>query len=92
MTKMQSLQAIRKRVRVSHDQRIEIDGLPFQPGSEVEVIVVEREERQRRVEGQDIYGYVERLKKKKGMPQYTLREIERIIHQSRGLSGSKGGV
>lgn len=87
MTKMQALQAIRKRVRVSQDQRIEIDGLPFQPGSEVEVIVVARGERLRRVGGQDIYGYVERLKKKKRMPQYTLREIERIIHQSRGLSG-----
>ena len=87
MTKMQSLQAIRKRVRVSHDQRIEIGGLPFQPGSEVEVIVVARGDRQRRVKDQDIYGYVEKLKRKRGIPQYTLKEIERIIHQSRGLSG-----
>ena len=45
MKAAQALQAVRKRVRVGRDQRVEIGELPFQPGTEVEVIVVgQREE------------------------------------------------
>jgi hypothetical protein len=87
MKTVQAVQAVRTRVKVSSDQRVEIKGLPFQPGSEVEVIVVGSEKGQEGAAGQDIYAYTERLKKKKGIPRYTLKEIEQIIHQSRGLGG-----
>jgi len=88
MKAAEALQAIRQRVKVSRDQRIEIGAVPFQPGSEVEVIVVgSAREKKEEPEGPQIYTYAERLKKQKGIPRYTVREIERIIHQSRGLSG-----
>ncbi|MGH7964861.1 MAG: hypothetical protein ACRERD_24115 [Candidatus Binatia bacterium] len=88
MKAAEALQAIRQRVKVSRDQRVEIRAVPFQPGSEVEVIVVgpargTKEE----AEETPIYAYAERLKRQKGIPRYTVEEIERIIHQSRGLSG-----
>jgi len=37
--------AIRQRVKVSRDQRVEIRAVPFQPGSEVEVIVLKKQKR-----------------------------------------------
>lgn len=88
MKAAKALQAIRQRVTVSRDQRIEIRAVPFQPGSEVEVIVVgATRENKEEPEGTQIYTYAERLKRQKRIPRYTAREIERIIHQSRGLSG-----
>ncbi len=87
MRTAKALQAVRKRLRVSRDQRVEIGRLPFQPGSEVEVIVVGQGEEQSKGEGEKIYEYIERLKKKSGIPHYTLKEIERIIHQSRRVGG-----
>jgi len=87
MKTVKALQAVRRRVKVSRDQRVEVSGIPFQPGSEVEVIVVGQARGQEKEEGKNIYAYAERLKRKRGIPRYTLREIERIIHQSRGLSG-----
>ena len=87
MKTAKAVQAVRQRVRVSRDRRIEIRALPFRPGSEVEVIVVGEEAPSEESAKEDIYAYAERLTKKKGLSRYSLREIERIIHQSRGLGG-----
>ena len=87
MKTVKAVQAVRQRVRVGRDQRIEIKAVPFQPGSEVEVIVVGEEVSTEESAEGDIYAHAERLTKKKRFPRYTLRTIERIIHQSRGLGG-----
>lgn len=87
MKTVKAVQAVRQRVRVSRDRRIEIRAVPFQPGSEVDVIVVGGEIPTEEPAKEDIYTYTERLKKNKRLPHYSLREIEEIIHQSRGFRG-----
>lgn len=86
MKTIQALQAIRQQATVTADQRIEIRDLPFQPGAMVEVIVVEQDGRQQGRKEPEVYGTIEKIKKKREFPRYTLREIENIIHQSRGVS------
>ena len=87
MKTVKAVQAVRQRVRVSRDRRIEIRAVPFQPGSEVDVIVVGGDISTEESTKEDIYRYTERLKKNKKLPHYSLREIEEIVHQSRGLRG-----
>jgi hypothetical protein len=87
MKTVKAVQAVRQRVRVSRDRRIEIRAVPFPPGSEVDVIVVGGEVPTKEPTKEDIYIYTERLKKNKRLPHYSLPEIEEIIHQSRGLRG-----
>ncbi len=38
------------------------------------------------VEEPDIYGYAESLAKEKGFSDLTEKDIERIVHESRGIS------
>jgi hypothetical protein len=87
MKAVKAVQAVRQRVRVSRDRRIEIRAVPFQPGSEVDVIVVGGESLTEESTPTDVYRYTERLKKDKKLPRYSLREIEEIVHQSRGVRG-----
>jgi hypothetical protein len=69
--------------RVAKDKKIAIERVPFRPGTTVEVIVRETGKNGRRkIVG--IYDYTRELVKRKRLPRYNLREIERIIHESRG--------
>lgn len=63
-------------MKVSKGRLVEIEAVLCQHGSEVEVIVVgsAREEKEK-PEGTQIYAYTERLKKRKGIPRYTAREV-----------------
>jgi len=38
------------------------------------------------IEEPDIYGYAESLAKEKGFSDLTEKDIERIVHESRGIS------
>ena len=87
MKAARAVQAIRQRVKVSRDRRIEITAVPFHPGSEVEVIVVAAPPEQAEKPEANIYDYAEALTQRKAIPRYTLRDLERIIHQSRGVNG-----
>ena len=87
MKTVKAVQAVRQRVRVSRDRRVEIKAVPFPPGSEVDVIVVGGEASMEEPALEDVYMYAERLRKQKRLPRYSLREIEEIIHQSRGVRG-----
>jgi len=87
MKTVKVVQAVRQRVRVSRDRRVEIRAVPFQPGSEVDVIVVGGEASVEEPALEDVYMYAERLRKQKRLPRYSLREIEGIVHQSRGVRG-----
>ena len=88
MKAAKAVQAIQQRVKVSHDRRIEItSGAVLHPGSEVEVIIVATTPEPTATQETNIYEYAEKLKQRKAIPRYSLRDLERIIHQSRGVNG-----
>ena len=87
MERAKVLRAIRKKVRVRRGSRAEITDLPFTPGSEVEVIVVGPEPKRAKGLRESIYNYTESLTRKKGIPRYSKKQIEEIIHQSRETRG-----
>ena len=78
------LRAIKRKLKVQSGSRAEITNLPFAPGSEVEVIVVGADTR---ATGGSIYDYTESLARKKRLPRYSMRQIEKIIHESRQSRG-----
>jgi len=88
MDKAKVLRAIRKKVKVQRGSRAEITDLPFSPGSEVEVIVVGPEPKSVKELRESIYDYTKSLTRKKGIPQYSMKQIEEIIHSSRSASFS----
>ena len=87
MEKAKLLRAIRKRIKVRRGSRAEITDLPFAPGSEVEVIVVGPEPKRDKKLRENIYDYTESLTRRKGIPHYSMKQIEEIIHQSRETRG-----
>jgi hypothetical protein len=87
MERAKVLRAIRRKVKVRKGSRAEITGLPFAPGSEVEVIVVGPESKRRKGLGESIYDYTELLTRKKGIPHYSMKQIEEIVHLSREARG-----
>lgn len=87
MEKAKVLRAIRKKVKIGMGSRAEITGLPFAPGSEVEVIIVGPEPEKAKVSAKSIYNYTESLIRKKRVPRYSMKQIEKIIHQSRRARG-----
>lgn len=78
-----SFRTVRKTVKVTAGRRAEISGLPFAPGSEVDVIVVGPATVKARNAGKSIYDYTESLTKSKRLPRYSVQQIEKIIHDSR---------
>src|SRR3989338_6243861 len=87
MDKAKVLRAIRKKVKVQRGSRAEITDLPFTPGSEVEVIVVGPEPKRAKELRESIYDYTQSLARKKGIPRYSMKQIEEIVHQSREARG-----
>jgi len=87
MDKTKVLRAIRKKVKVQRGSWAEITDLPFTPGSEVEVIVVGPEPKRAKRLRESIYDYTESLTRKKGIPRYSMKQIEEIVHQSREARG-----
>jgi len=72
------MQAIKKIVSVEKNKSITIKSLPFKPDSKVEVIILPSEEK-------DIFSYTDELVKKKGIKPMSMREIEKIVHEVRGV-------
>ena len=87
MERAKVLNAIRKKVKVQKGSRAEITGLPFAPGSEVEVIVVGPEKKRGKGSRESIYDYTKSLTRKKRIPHYSMKQIEEIIHLSRETRG-----
>ena len=87
MARQELLRAIRQKVKVGVGRRAEITGLPFSPGSEVEVIVVGPAIRKGKEAPESIYDYTESLTRTKKIPRYSMKQIEEIIHQSRQARG-----
>jgi len=72
------MKAVKKFVEVERDKSVRIKSLPFKPGSKVEVIVLPA------AEG-DIFNYMDNLVQSKKIAPMSLREIERIVHEVRGV-------
>lgn len=79
------MKAYRRVTQVTKDKKISIEQIPFRPGTTVEVIVRETSKDGGK-KAVNIYDYTRDLVKRKRLPRYGLREIERIIHESRGVS------
>ncbi len=86
MEKAKVLRAIRRKLKVKRGSRAEITNLPFAPGSEVEVIVVGPQPKDTGG-STSIYDYTESLTRRKGLPRYSMKQIEKIIHESRESRG-----
>jgi len=83
MERAKVLKAVKRRVKVRKGSRTEVTGLPFAPGSEVEVIIVGPDSKKGEGLRESIYDYTESLTRKKGIPHYSMKQIEEIIHMSR---------
>jgi len=86
MEKGKLVVAIRKKVRVQKWRRAEITDLPFPPGSQVEIIIVGSKPK-KGARQENIYAYTDSLTRRKGLPRYSMKQIEEIIHESREARG-----
>ena len=87
MKRTMVLRSLRRKIKVQRGNRAEITNLPFAPGSEIEVIVVGSEIKTSPDSVANIYDYTESLVQKKRLPRYSMKQIEKIIHESRQSRG-----
>ena len=73
------MKAIKKLVEVERDKSVTLRSLPFKPGSKVEVIVLPS------VKEEDIFSFTGSVVKKKKIAPMSLKEIEKIVHEVRGV-------
>lgn len=87
MKKTTAFRSLRRKLTVQRGHRAEITNLPFPPGSRIEVIVVGPQAKKASDPVANIYQYTESLVRKKRLPRYSMRQIEKIIHESRQSRG-----
>ena len=73
------MKAIKKLVEVEKDKSVTLKSLPFKPGSKVEVIVLPAGKEE------NIFKYMDRATQSKKIPPMSLKEIEKIVHEVRGV-------
>ena len=83
MERAKTPRACTRKVRVQSGNRAEITDLPFAPGSPVEIIVVGPEPKKPTGSTRSIHDYTDSLIRKKKIPRYSMKQIEKIIHQGR---------
>jgi len=74
------MRRFRRRIKVTQDQGVRLGKVPFKPGTLVEVIVLPTRGAER-----PIYRFTDSLVKRRQIPRYSLKAIERIVHESRGI-------
>ena len=72
------MNAVKKMVEVGKDKSIRLTSLPFKVGSKVEVIVFSAEK-------EDIFDAMDAVVRKKKIAPKGLKDIERIVHEVRGV-------
>lgn len=74
------MRAFRKRTKVGQDRGVSLGKVPFKPGTPVEIIVVP-------TDGVEpaIYRLTAAAVRRRRIPRYSLKEIARIVHESRGV-------
>jgi len=73
------MKAVKKLLEVEDNKSITIKSLPFKPGSKVEVIVFPSESKQ------DIFSFMDKTTRRKGIKPMSLKEIEKVVHGIRGV-------
>ena len=73
------MKAVKKLLEVADNKSITIRSLPFKPGSKVEVIVFPSEKKE------DIFDFMDKTARRKGIKPLGLREIEKVVHEVRGV-------
>ena len=72
------MNVVKKLLEVDKKKSIRLTALPFKAGSKVEVIVLPAEEK-------DIFDSMNAVVKKKKLALMTMKEIEKIVHEVRGV-------
>lgn len=72
------MRAVKQMITVDGDKSITVKSLPFKPGSNVEVIVIPAAE-------EDVFAFMDKTVKKKKIAPMTMKEVEKIVHEVRGL-------
>jgi len=72
------MNVVKKLLEVDKKKSIRLTALPFKAGSKVEVIVLPTEEK-------DIFDSMDAVVKKKKLALMTMKEIEKIVHEVRGV-------
>ena len=73
------MNVVKKLLEVDKKKSIRLTALPFKAGSKVEVIVIPAEEEK------DIFDSMDAVVKKKKLALMTMKEIEKIVHEVRGV-------
>ena len=73
------MRAVKTYAEVGSDKSLILKSLPFAPGSRVEVIDFPR------ADDKDIYSTMDRIVKKKGIKPLTMKQVEKIVHDVRGV-------
>jgi hypothetical protein len=73
------MKAVKKLIEVDSNKSITVSSLPFEPGSKVEVIVFPAGNME------DIFEFTDSLTKKRGIRPMSIRDIEKIVHEVRGV-------
>jgi hypothetical protein len=77
--KEHDMRAVKTYAEVGSDKSLILKSLPFAPGSRVEVIVFPMED------GEDVFPTMDRIVKKKGIKPLTMKQVEQIVHDVRGV-------
>jgi hypothetical protein len=73
------MRAVKTYAEVGSDKSLILKSLPFAPGSRVEVIVLPT------ADGEDVFPIMDRIVKKKGIKPLTMKQVEKIVHDVRGV-------
>ncbi len=73
------MKAIKKFAEVASDKSLILKSLPFPPGSRVEVIVFPV------ADEEDVFDAMDSVVKKKEIKPLTMKQVERIVHDARGV-------
>lgn len=73
------MKAVKQFAEVGSDKSLILKSLPFPPGSKVEVIVLPA------ADEEDVFASVDKIVKKRGIKPLTMKQVERIVHDARGV-------
>ncbi|MFH1973993.1 MAG: hypothetical protein ABIJ52_00345 [Pseudomonadota bacterium] len=73
------MRAVKTYAEVGPDKSLIIKSLPFAPGSRVEIIVFPMED------DEDVFPTMDRIVKKRGIKPLTMKQVEQIVHDVRGV-------
>jgi len=73
------MKAVKTYAEVGSDKSLILKSLPFAPGSRVEVIVFPT------ADDEDVFPTMDKIVKKKGIKPLTMKQVEKIVHDVRGV-------